>query len=119
MAVWHLNLTSLSGKGAEDQALLFLKKQGLSLVERNWACRFGEIDLVMREQYTYVFVEVKYRKNNHFGGVLHSISAAKCAKLLHAAEYYLSIKKIRPECRIDAVFLQDDVEPLWLKNITG
>ena len=111
--------THPAGALAEDYALSFLCKQGLSLVERNWHCSFGELDLVMRQGSTYVFVEVKYRKSNDFGGAINSISTAKCAKIMRSAEFYLQTKRIGAACRVDAVLLQEGLAPVWLKNILG
>ena len=108
-----------TGIVAESRALDFLCAQGLRLLEQNWHCRLGELDLVMLEQHTYVFIEVKYRKNTHFGGAIYSISASKYAKLMRAAEFYLQTKRIQAPSRIDAVLLQDGCQPVWLKNISG
>ena len=61
-------MSKSTGQFYEQQALVFLQQQGLQLVQQNYSCRFGEIDLVMREQQTLVFVEVKFRRSNQFGG---------------------------------------------------
>lgn len=114
-----MKLNHPTGVEAENSALAFLVGQGLTLVERNWHCRYGELDLVMQHGAVYVFVEVKYRKNSQFGGAINSISSAKCAKLMRTAELYLQTKQIDVSCRIDGVFLQGDQEPIWLKNILG
>ena len=107
------------GAIAESQAQCFLQSHGLRLIDKNWHCKFGELDLVMLEQHTYVFVEVKYRKNTHFGGAIQSISASKYAKLVRAAECYLQTQRIQAPSRIDAVLLQEGCPPVWLKNISG
>ncbi len=114
-----MKLNHPTGIIAENLALCFLQSQGLRLVIQNWHCRFGELDLVMLEQHTYVFVEVKYRKNTHFGGAIQSISASKYAKLVRAAECYLQTHRIQAPSRIDAILLQDGCSPVWLKNISG
>ena len=92
---------------------------------RNYRCRFGEIDLIMRENETLVFVEVRKRKplrgRTDFGGALASITAAKQAKLVATAQHYLADIKHPPPCRFDAVLLNGlhtrDVE--WLTNAFG
>lgn len=114
-----MKLNHPKGIEGENLALSFLEKQGLTLVERNWHCRYGELDLVMKEGAVYVFVEVKYRKNDQFGGAINSISSAKCAKLMRTAELYLQTNQINNSCRVDGVFLQDNQAPIWLKNILG
>lgn len=72
----------MSGRGAlaEEAAAEFLKERGFSSLERNYSCRFGEIDLIMRDGHTLVFVEVRYRRNKSFGGAIESITVAKRQK---------------------------------------
>lgn len=107
------------GQLAEEIAAAFLKKQGLSLVEKNYRCRYGEIDLIAKELDVVVFVEVRLRRNNHFGGASASITQTKQNRLLAAARSYLNEFKKLPECRFDAILLADLSEQNieWLKNI--
>lgn len=108
------------GRRAEDVAAIFLQQQGLILVERNYRCRFGEIDLIAREGDALVFVEVRMRTSRAFGGAAASITAAKRDKLLRAARHYLSGRTGAPACRFDAVLLNGDTAaPEWLKNVFG
>ena len=113
--------TKQTGDSAERIAETFLLGRGLTLVARNYRCRFGEIDLVMRERETLVFVEVRLRrslKGNDFGGPAASITPIKQARIISAAQHYLSGMKQLPPCRFDAVLLNSlnvkDVE--WLAN---
>lgn len=113
--------TKQTGDSAERIAETFLLSCGLTLVARNYRCRFGEIDLVMRERATLVFVEVRLRrslKGNDFGGPAASITPTKQARIIAAAQHYLSGMKQLPPCRFDAVLLNSlnvkDVE--WLPN---
>ena len=112
-----MKLTHPSGVEAEDKALQLLLRAGLKLVARNWHCRGGELDLIMRDGGQLVFVEVRHRVNDHFGGALGSITASKCRKLQHAASVYLAQHGIDAPCRFDAVVSDGDSEPVWLKNI--
>ena len=80
---------SQSGKDAERQALEHLQNQGLRLLAQNWLCKRGELDLVMLDGDTVVFVEVRYRKNTQWGGALASIDGRKQQKLIFAAQYFL------------------------------
>ncbi|MDF0606384.1 YraN family protein [Neisseriaceae bacterium TC5R-5] len=105
------------GQQAEDRALAFLQARGLTLVERNWSCRAGELDLVMRDQAHWVFVEVRHRASERFGSAAQSITPAKRRKLEQAAAMYLSIKGLNVPCRFDAVLTVADAPPEWLKNI--
>ena len=77
------------GQMAEAEACRHLQQQGLGLVERNYQCRSGEIDLIMREQQSLVFVEVRYRSSAQFGGAAASVDPRKQAKLIAAASHYL------------------------------
>ncbi|WP_028452097.1 YraN family protein [Chitinilyticum aquatile] len=103
------------GAAAEQAAAEFLRRAGLSIVERNWQCRRGEIDLIAREGETLVFVEVRARASRRFGGAAASIGQAKRAKLLTAAQTYLSSLRVTPPCRFDAVCFEGS-EIIWLKN---
>src|SRR5258705_13122658 len=97
--------TRVTGARWEDAVLAHLKRAGLTLIARNFNCRFGEIDLVMRDRDQIVFVEVRYRNNIAHGGGTLSVGAAKRAKLTRAATVYL---QQHPElalqpCRFDVV----------------
>ncbi|MDZ5605089.1 YraN family protein [Pseudomonas sp. RP23018S] len=111
-----------AGQAAESQALRHLQGQGLQLVTRNWRCRGGELDLVMLDADTVVFVEVRYRLHAGYGGALASIDERKQRKLTLAASLFLQSEPRwadRP-CRFDIVALQGSGhagQPLeWLKN---
>lgn len=95
----------LKGRNAESRARRFLEARGLKFIEANYRCRPGEIDLVMRDRATLVFVEVRYRKNDDFGGALESIDARKQSKLRAAAEHYLQRRRIGSPCRFDVVLI--------------
>jgi putative endonuclease len=112
----------MSGRGAqaEEAAAEFLTERGLRLLERNYRCRFGEIDLIMSQGRTIVFVEVRYRRTNSFGGAVESITGAKREKLLRAARHYMAAKKEFPACRFDAVLLSGDTHEMqWIENAFG
>ncbi len=104
------------GGDAESAALSFLEERGLRLVERNYRCRMGEIDLIMREKDTLVFVEVRKRSSRDFGGAAASITDAKQKKLIHAARHYLSKFGSEPACRFDALLYDETGKPEWIKN---
>jgi len=109
-------LRSLLGQTAEARAAAFLQARGLKLLARNWRCRFGEIDLIMRDGATLVFIEVRLRSRNDFGGAAASITPAKQRKLLAAARQYLATLKTLPPCRFDVVALSGDDAPDWIRN---
>ena len=109
----------LAGGAAEDLAARYLEGQGLAIVERNWRCRAGEIDLVARDGATLVFVEVRLRRNRAFGGAAESITATKRRRLRLAAEHYLARLPAEPPCRFDALLLDElAIERIeWLRSI--
>lgn len=91
------------GSDAELAAAEHLEAAGLTLVARNYSCKLGELDLIMRDQKQLVFVEVRYRKSNRFGSPLESITAAKQRKVRAAAQLYLKQIGQQPSVRFDAV----------------
>jgi putative endonuclease len=105
----------LTGQAGEDQALAYLKKQGLALLERNFRCKGGEIDLIMQERGMLVFVEVRKRAQTYHGGAAASVTTAKQKRLIVAAQLYLMRYKMPPPCRMDVVAI-DGADLIWLKN---
>ena len=105
------------GDAAEKQACTHLQQAGLRLIEKNFHCRQGEIDLIMQEGEALVFIEVRYRRNNHFGNAAESVNARKQAKLISTAQYYLlkHPKLAHAPCRFDVVSITGH-ELEWIKN---
>ena len=103
------------GDAAEERALQFLKTQGLTLLQRNFRCRGGEIDLIMQEHQTLVFVEVRQRSSGSHGGALASVTPQKQKRLLLAAQIYLQRFQSAPACRFDVV-AYDGQQRQWVKN---
>lgn len=110
---------SQPGRDAEDAALAFLQRHGMALIQRNYRCRFGEIDLLMRDGRVLVFVEVRYRASPAFGGAAASITPGKQDRLLAAARHFLARHQDSPACRFDAVLLNGDGRIDWIKNAFG
>ena len=105
------------GEQGETLAADFLRRSGLTIAERNYRCRFGEIDLIARDGDVVVFVEVRSRAGNAFGGAAASITAAKQEKLRKTACHYLTTLGSTPPCRFDAVLLTGDPPRIeWLRN---
>jgi len=94
----------------EQQALNWLQQNGLKPVQQNFHCRSGEIDLIMLHQDTLCFIEVKYRKNNAFGGAAYSIPKSKQRKIIKAAlTFIVSHKKFQQHnYRFDALFISPE-----------
>jgi putative endonuclease len=108
------------GALAEEAAAELLTGRGFRLLERNYRCRFGEIDLIMSDGRRLVFVEVRYRRNKSFGRAGESITGAKREKLLRTARHCMASRKEFPACRFDALLLSGDTEELeWIENAFG
>ncbi|AHY41830.1 YraN family protein [Stutzerimonas decontaminans] len=110
-----------SGRSAEALALSYLCGKGLRLLERNWSCRSGELDLVMLDGDTVVFVEVRYRRHAAWGGALESVDTRKQQKLIRAAQLFLQKESrwARSPCRFDVVAIAapGQTENLnWIRN---
>ncbi len=107
-----------AGLEAEKLAATFLVNQGLKLIVQNYHCRFGEIDLIMRDGASLVFIEVRLRSNKSYGSAAASITPQKQQKLMLTAQHYLQQNPEKNACRFD-VLLMDKVEIgaiTWLKN---
>jgi putative endonuclease len=104
------------GKVKEDLALKYLKNKGLRLIEANFNCRYGELDLIMSESEVLVFVEVKYRGSKSFGGALNAVSNTKQRKLTRTALYYMQQKELCDhQARFDVLAIDgDDIQ--WIQN---
>jgi len=120
---WFSKFTSKQkGDFTEDLAADYLSQQGLYLVTKNFSSSRGEIDLIMKDQDTLVFVEVKYRKSRSHGGAISTISVKKQHKLKLCAAFYFQqsqLNEYNTACRFDVVTLEGDLihpEITWLKN---
>jgi putative endonuclease len=100
-------------------ALHYLEAQGLTLVTRNFRCRTGELDLIMREGEYLVFVEVRSRRYIRYGTPAESVTRPKQQKLLRAAAFYLQGRHLDLPCRFDVVaILRPGGEPHieWIRD---
>ena len=104
------------GAAAEALAAQFLQARGIRIVERNYRCRGGEIDIIAREGSTLVFVEVRLRRSTPSAA---SITPTKRRRLSFAARHYLGRLGREPPCRFDAILLDslasERIE--WLRDI--
>ena len=108
------------GSWAEELACRHLLDHGLLLITRNYRCRHGEIDLVMRDGDTIAFVEVRFRSRTDYGSGVESVDKRKQARLLSSAEHYLQRHAtLLTECRFDVVSIlhSSNTNHLnWIKN---
>lgn len=103
------------GIAAEQLACDYLQARGLQFVERNYRLKRGEIDLIMRDGSTLVFVEVRYRKTQRYGGALQSIDPRKQARIIRCAQYYLQYRAPHAQARFDVVAVEGD-QLHWIPN---
>ncbi|MEC9483809.1 MAG: YraN family protein [Halomonas sp.] len=106
------------GESIERLAGEWLQARGLTLVARNQHAKGGEIDLVMRDGDTLVFVEVRHRADSRHGHPLETITLAKQRRLIRAARFYLLHNGLSCGCRFDAVGVTGappDLEYTWVR----
>ncbi len=118
-----LQSSATQGRNAEDLACDYLEGQGLVLIERNYRCRSGELDLVMKDGCAIVFVEVRSRRSNRYGTPAETVTRTKQKRLIRAAARYLLRHRIDAPCRFDvvAVIFQGQVNRAnwiidWIKD---
>lgn len=104
------------GMEGEDEALAHLTRHGLTLVTRNFLCKGGEIDLIMRDGAHLVFIEVRRRADSRHGGAAASITPHKQRRMVRAAQVYLLRCATLPPCRFDVVAI-DGGQLRWLRNV--
>ena len=114
--------TRQTGQQTETLACNYLKTQGLILVDKNINYVFGELDLVMLDGQSLVFIEVRFRNKSNFGSALESVTRQKQSRLTRAAQAYLQQhrKWRNTDCRFDVVSLSGNVEEPqieWFKNL--
>jgi putative endonuclease len=109
------------GQRWERAAESFLCRQGLKVLERNYQCRVGEIDLIMFEPPSLVFVEVKYRKSTRYGDGAENVTRSKQAKISRTAAFFLSRHRrlANVPCRFDVISISgvhEQTRTRWIKN---
>lgn len=104
------------GELAEKQALVYLLSQGLTLVSKNYRCKHGELDLIMKDNNTLVIVEVRFRKTNKYGSALETITSAKQSRIINTTHIYLSELGENQSIRFDVVAISGDGTIEWIKN---
>lgn len=110
------------GQRHEETAAAYLQQQGLRLIERNFNSRMGEIDLIMLDDNTLVFVEVRYRKNDAFGSAIESVTYKKQQKILKTAQLYIMKHRQYQQLnyRFDIVGISQNGRTIdWLNNAFG
>jgi putative endonuclease len=104
------------GDGAERRARAFLEQQGLQHVASNVRSKRGELDLVMRDGEILVFIEVRLRASERFGGAAASVDHRKQTRIATAAAYFLQKQRPQRACRFDVVALDSADTINWIRN---
>jgi len=110
---------SLLGQQGEALALKFLQKKGLTLLQKNYRSRLGEIDLIMEDREHVVFVEVRFRSSEDFGGALSSVDRRKQSKLIKCAQQYIANEQTSLGFRFDVIAISPSSgrhEIQWIPN---
>ena len=115
------NSPRIQGTQAEDQACRFLLARGLRLIDRNYHCRHGEIDLIMQDADNLVFIEVRYRRQHRYGSGAESVDRRKQLRIVHCAADYLyrHPRAAALAARFDVVALtpnRADLKIEWIRN---
>lgn len=109
------------GNLAEQQALYYLQRQGLQLIAQNFQARCGEIDLIMRDDKTLVFIEVRQRANSRYARAVHTINRHKQRRIANTAALFLQKHPVFQQniCRFDVItfdgFIDSDTRPTWIR----
>lgn len=108
--------TQEAGRQAELAAEKFLNDQGFKLINRNFAFKTGEIDLIMARQALLIFVEVRMRRNGNFGSGADTVTYAKQQKIIRTAQYFLQKHGHNrwQDYRFDVISIADQID--WIHN---
>ena len=111
--------TLTRGKDAEDRACHYLQAQGLQLLQRNYRSKRGEIDLILQDKDSLVFVEVRYRNNPRFGSAAESVDRRKQSRLIACAQYFMQTHpdSCQQPCRFDVISITGSTAAIeWIAN---
>ncbi len=107
------------GDEKEALALKFLQNRGLKLITKNFNTKMGEIDIIMRDKYQIIFIEVRYRKSSSYGSAAESVSFNKQQKIIRTSLYYMQKAGLYEKVpfRFDIIAINDDPTcPIeWIK----
>jgi len=108
------------GKNGEDIAEKYLLENDYTIIERNFSCRQGEIDIIAKDKNEFVFIEVKTRTNKNYGEPADAVTYYKRRHIIKAVEYYLFLKKLENKfVRIDVLEIQYNKGKYSINHIKG
>lgn len=99
-----------TGKSGEEIASDYLKQKGYTILERNFRCKQGEIDIIAMDKEEIVFIEVKTRRNRHYGLASEAVNKQKKKHLINSIRYYIHIRNLQND------FIRIDVIEIYIKN---
>jgi putative endonuclease len=106
------------GKAGEEAAVQYLLQRGYQILQRNYRCRFGEIDLIARDGRTLAFIEVKTRRSQRFGPAASAVTIEKQRHLIKTSQMYMAqMNKAYELCRFDVVAIEMDAHGLHIELI--
>ena len=108
----------LSGKDGEEKACNYLKSKKYKILEKNYRCLYGEIDIIAKYNNTLVIIEVKYRKSAKFGKGYEAVNYTKQQKIIKTLQYYINEKNVKMPVRFDVLSI-DDNEITHIENAFG
>lgn len=111
-----LNKQRIKGDQYERQAAELLTAAGAKVITKNYHCYHGEIDIICLHDNELVFVEVKYRKNAHFGSALDAVTKTKRLRLQQAAAHYCLHHSCDHAMRFDVIGFTGTNSPEWIRN---
>jgi len=108
------------GESVEKRAAVYLTEKGLRIIAENYLCKMGEIDIIARDNQDVIFVEVRYRKSERYGGSAASVDKKKQKRIILAADHYLQKHQLtnKVACRFDVIAITGNLENLdfnWIK----
>ena len=98
------------GNRGEEEAVKYLQKNGYKIIQQNYRCRTGEIDIIANDGNYLVFIEVKSRKNTDYGAPGEAVNYFKQQKIIKVAQFYLMTKSIEPNVRFDVVEIIGEIK---------
>lgn len=110
----HTSPTQQRGQSYEQQAVNYLQQQGLTILLQNLVCRSGELDIVARSAEYLIFIEVRQRISNLYGGALYSVQRDKQQRIKRTAQYFLPMLSKHyfnnqlPFCRFDVIAIEGE-----------
>lgn len=113
-----LNESQKLGKEGEDYTTQYLIEKGYTIIQRNFTCKQGEIDIIAKDKDEYVFIEVKTRQNFNYGMPCEAVTKRKQKNILNATKYYLYSHKLENNyVRFDVIEILKRKNKFYLNHI--